>query len=289
MKIAISSKKTLLMDGQYECYKSYYTFTKFVVNGKVVGTAFGFFRDLLFLLRKYPINKIVIAFDTGCKKKREISKIYKTNREKKSKEVYESFDIVKEMLKYLPVTILYGNKIEADDLIAKYIKLHNDEDIMIYASDHDYYQLINEKICLLKDMKNNIILTIKDILNKFGVEPIKLVDVYSICGDKGDNVIGIDRIGIKTACKLIQKYGSLENVIEKDSLCRQYKDKLLQNKRLISHIIEIDDYKELKYNFDLNNLVKFFEKLKFKSFLENINYIMNVFDSLDKYDKNICR
>ena len=84
--------------------------------------------------------------------------------------------------------------------------------VTIVSSDKDLMQLYKKDVRIYDPMKNKFI-TSKDIVEKFGVDPKKVVDVQSLAGDSSDNVPGVPGIGIKIAAELINKYGTLEKLL----------------------------------------------------------------------------
>ena len=122
---------------------------------------------------------------------------------------------------------------EADDLIATYAKKITDAGakVTVISSDKDLMQLVSNKVRLFDPMKNKVIGE-KEVLEKFGVKPKQVIDVQSLAGDSSDNVPGVPGIGIKTAAELINKYNTLENLLNKASEIPQNKrrETLLSNK-----------------------------------------------------------
>ena len=100
--------------------------------------------------------------------------------------------------------------------------------VTIISSDKDLMQLYKKDVRIYDPMKNKFI-TPEDINNKFGVDPKKVVDVQSLAGDSSDNVPGVPGIGVKTAAELINKYGTLEKLLEKAH-------EIKQNKRRETHL-----------------------------------------------------
>src|SRR5690606_39112761 len=100
---------------------------------------------------------------------------------------------------------------EADDLIATYAKaaVAAGDEVTVVSSDKDLMQLVSDKVTLLDPIKQKRIGT-ADVVEKFGVEPVKLLDLLALAGDAVDNVPGVPGIGYKTAAELIKTYGDLD-------------------------------------------------------------------------------
>ena len=124
---------------------------------------------------------------------------------------------------------------EADDLIATYTDqiIKKGAKVTIISGDKDLMQLVKPGVRLYDPMKSKV-LGNKEVKEKFGVEPSKVVDVQALAGDSSDNVPGVPGIGIKTAAELINKYKSLETLLEKAHEIPQNKrrETILKNKNL---------------------------------------------------------
>ena len=103
--------------------------------------------------------------------------------------------------------------------------------VTVISSDKDLMQLVSKDIRLYDPMKNKVIGE-KEVIEKFGVKPDKVIDVQSLAGDSSDNIPGVPGIGIKTAAELINKYKNLDTLLEKASEIKQNKrrETLLKNK-----------------------------------------------------------
>ena len=103
--------------------------------------------------------------------------------------------------------------------------------VTVVSSDKDLMQLVSNKVRLFDPMKSKLIGE-KEVIEKFGVKPGQVIDVQSLAGDSSDNIPGVPGIGIKTAAELINKYKTLENLLNKASEIPQNKrrETLLSNK-----------------------------------------------------------
>ena len=118
-------------------------------------------------------------------------------------------------------------------MIATYTEqiLEKGAKVTIISSDKDLMQLYKKIVRIYDPLKNKFI-TAEDIINKFGVDSKKVIDVQSLAGDSSDNVPGVPGIGVKTAAELIKKYGSLEKLLEKVHEIKQNKrrETIIKNK-----------------------------------------------------------
>ena len=151
----------------------------------------------------------------------------------------------------------------------------------IVSSDKDLMQLFKKNVRIFDPMKNKFI-TDEDVKNKFGVSPNKVIDVQALAGDSSDNVPGVPGIGVKTAAELINKYGTLEKLLQSANEIKQNKrretlienkDKALISKKLVSlnHKAPINkkliDFK-LK-DIDKDKLYKFLREMEFNRLLSS--------------------
>jgi len=172
---------------------------------------------------------------------------------------------------------------EADDLIATYVDqiLKKGAKVTIVSSDKDLMQLYKKGVRIFDPMKNKFI-TDDDVLKKFGVDASKVIDVQSLAGDSSDNVPGVPGIGVKTAAELINKYGTLENLLKSAHEIKQNKrretlienkDKALISKKLVTldHNSPVDrELSEFKLqNIDKDKLYKFLREMEFNRLLSS--------------------
>ena len=172
---------------------------------------------------------------------------------------------------------------EADDLIATYVDqiLKKGAKVTIVSSDKDLMQLYKKGVRIFDPMKNKFI-TDDDVVKKFGVDASKVIDVQSLAGDSSDNVPGVPGIGVKTAAELINKYGTLENLLKSANEIKQNKrretlienkDKALISKKLVTldHNSPVNrELSEFKLqNIDKDKLYKFLREMEFNRLLSS--------------------
>ncbi len=213
-------------------------------------------------------NYIIFIFDNNNNNnyRKNIFKLYKSNRKKPSKNFLLYIKLIKEKLKLLNIKIICIKNIETDDIIYNIIKKLNNyyKYILIYilSYDKDFIQLINDKIFLYTYI--NKIWNINNIYKKYGVYPYLIKDLFVLLGDRSDNIPGIRGIGIKTGVKIINIVGDIYNLYNKLNI-------LLLNG---ININIINNIKNNFYNIRIwYRLLSFSNKIKL-SFKIN-NYIVN--------------
>ena len=159
--------------------------------------------------------RIAVIFDAARKTFRnEIYPDYKANRSEPPEDLIPQFELIKKVPLVFNIPSIQLEGYEADDLIASYAHAASKlgQNTSIVSSDKDLMQLIDEKVTMIDPLKKQI--TEKNVLEKFGVKPNKVIEVQALAGDSSDNIPGVPGIGPKTAAELINQYSTVENLIE---------------------------------------------------------------------------
>tara|TARA_B100001996_G_scaffold236296_1_gene182509 strand:+ start:3478 stop:6276 length:2799 start_codon:yes stop_codon:yes gene_type:complete len=232
-----------LIDGSGYIFRAYYALPPLSrkSDGLPTGAVNGFCNMLFKLLEdskskdnnEKPTHFAVI-FDSARKNFRnEIYSEYKANRSEAPEDLVPQFEYIRKSVEAFNLPSIELINYEADDLIATYVDqiLKIGAKVTIVSSDKDLMQLYKKNVRIYDPMKSKFISS-QDIINKFGVESNKVIDVQSLAGDSSDNVPGVPGIGVKTAAELINKYGSLEKLLEKAEEIKQNKrrETILENK-----------------------------------------------------------
>ena len=213
--------KLFLLDAYALIYRSYYAFLKSPrINSKGLNTSavMGFCNTLNEVLTKEKPTHIGVAFDHGKTFRHEAFPDYKAQREETPEDIRQSVPIIKQILEAMHIPILQADGFEADDVIGTVATRFGADgiDTFMLTPDKDYGQLIDNNIFQLKPGKsggNDELIGIKEICEKYGIQnPSQVVEILTICGDSADNVPGVNGIGEKGAQKLIDEFGSVENV-----------------------------------------------------------------------------
>ena len=241
-----SIKKTdhfYLIDGSGYIFRAYYALPPLSrkSDGLPTGAVNGFCNMLYKLLEdsrsddsKNKPTHFAVIFDSARKNFRnEIYEDYKANRTDTPEDLVPQFEYIRKSVEAFNITSAEMLNYEADDLIATYTKqiLKKGAKVTIVSADKDLMQLVKPGVRLYDPMKSKV-LGNKEVKEKFGVDPNKVVDVQALAGDSSDNVPGIPGIGIKTAAELINKYKSLEKLLAKAHEIPQNKrrETILENK-----------------------------------------------------------
>lgn len=281
----------VILDGNSLLHRAWHALPKLTTKtGEVINAVYGFTLILLKVLKELKPDYLVVAFDSKLPTFRHYEfKEYKAQRQKQPEEFYKQIPLVKELLECFKIKFLEIPGYEADDIIAS-VKIKNKKSEIkniIVSGDLDLLQLVDEqtKVFALKRGVSQIVIYDKRAVEeKFGLKPEQLVDFKALKGDPSDNIPGVKGIGEKTSLKLIQEFGSLENLyqnLEKAKIDEKVKKILKEQKEnafLSKKLLKIEE--NLKIDFQLKDLklkepdreklLKFFQELEFKSLIQRI-------------------
>jgi 5'-3' exonuclease len=166
------------------------------------------------LVREEQPDAIAVVMDPpGGSFRRELFAEYKGTREAQPEELTVQFPLARELAGAWRIPILEVEGFEADDVIATLVaKASPDTEVVIVSSDKDLMQLVGERVALLDTMKDRRIGP-PEVEARFGVGPDQLLDVRALAGDSSDNIPGVKGIGEKGAAKLVQEFGTLEELL----------------------------------------------------------------------------
>ena len=282
-------KHIYLVDGSTYIFRAYHALPPLTrkSDGFPVGAISGFCNMLDKLIKdereKNNLTHLLVIFDASGKTFRnDIYPEYKANRSSPPEDLIPQFPVIRKATDAFNVNHVEMLGYEADDLIASYAKAAINEKmkVTIVSSDKDLMQLVKEDVSMLDTMKNRLIQK-NEVIEKFGVEPKKVIDVQSLAGDSIDNIPGVPGIGIKTAALLINEYGNLDNLLEKASNIKQNKrrESLIEfadQARLSRELVTLKEDVKLPIpikdieiqSFDPKKLISFLKGMEFKTLTE---------------------
>ena len=284
------NKKFFVIDGHALVYRSYFAFIKnprMISSGLNTSAIYGFTNTIFRILNIQRPEFLTVVFDTKEPTWRHKNFTdYKATRPKQPDVITLSFPYIKTILKAMNIKFYEKEGFEADDLAGTITKaVVKDIDIFLFTQDKDYSQLVKENVFLFKQFKDKKYhnLGIAEVLKEYNIStPDQIRDLLALQGDTADNIPGIPDIGEKTAKKLIQEYGCIENILQninnltgkiKNNI-EKYKDQLLLSKKLVTITTDVDfgfnigDCKVV----DFNNaeLLNIFKQLEFDSFIKKL-------------------
>ncbi|GMO57410.1 MAG: hypothetical protein Ta2D_03190 [Rickettsiales bacterium] len=208
------NNKLILIDGYSVLFRLYFATKERNIKS---GALEGFTRSVRNIKRQKHTH-LAVVFDCGKKTFRhDMSPDYKANRPNlrdTEPDLIPQFKSVRDVVKIMNIPILEKEGYEADDIIATFAKKAeaNNFEVCIVGIDKDLMQLINDNIIMLDVFKGKEIIE-RDVIEKWGVQPNQLLDLFSLIGDASDNVPGVKGIGPITAANLINEFGTLDNLI----------------------------------------------------------------------------
>lgn len=211
-----TQNKVFLIDGSGYIFRAYYGIRPLSTStGVPTNAVIGFARMLGKLLRNENPSHIAIAFDAKEKTFRhQIYDLYKANRDAPPEDLVPQFDLIQRLVKAMGITMVKIPGYEADDIIATMAREAKADGYhsVVVSADKDLMQMLSPDVSIIDPMKD-IHVDVDRVEEKFGVSPEYVIDVLALAGDSSDNVPGVYKVGVKTAAKLVNEFGHLEDII----------------------------------------------------------------------------
>ena len=231
-------KKLFLFDAMALIYRAHFAFAKTPrISSKGINTSavFGFANTILEVINKEKPDYLGVAFDTPKPTFRHIEYTpYKAQRQEQPEDITIAIPYVKRLVEAMDIPLLILDGYEADDVIGtiakKAVRANPDIEVYMMTPDKDYGQLVEERIKMYKPAfmgKGVEVLGPKEVCQRWNIANVdQVIDMLGLMGDAVDNIPGIPGVGEKTAQKLIEQFGSLENLLDNTD---QLKGKLQEN------------------------------------------------------------
>mgnify|MGYP005841930983 CR=1 FL=1 len=279
-------KRLLLVDGHHLAYRTFFAMTLTTSRGEAVQMVYGFARSLLKALKEDG-QAVAVVFDAKAPSFRhEAYEAYKAGRAPAPEDFPRQLSQVKRLVDLLGLVRLEVPGYEADDVLGTLAKRAEREgmEVRILTGDRDFFQLISERISVL--LPDGTLVTPAYVLEKYGVPPERWVDFRALVGDPSDNLPGVKGIGEKTALRLLQEWGSVEdllknlNRVKPESIRRRIEENLealrlsLDLARLRTDLpLEVDPKALSQKAPDWEGLKAFLEALEFGSLLHEFGLL----------------
>lgn len=283
--------KLFLIDAYALIYRSYYAFLKNPrINSKGMNTSaiFGFINSLEDVLKRENPTHIAVAFDPkGPTFRHEAYELYKAQREETPEVIRQSVPIIKDIIEAYNIPILEVPRFEADDVIGTVSKQAEKEGFEVYmmTPDKDYGQLVSEHIFMYRPKFGGDyeVMGVKEVLNKYSLTSVdQVIDLLGLMGDSSDNIPGCPGVGEKTAQKLLEEYGSIENLLENtDKLKGALQKRVTENAEQIRFSkflatiktdvpIQFDAVKCVREKPNETRLTEIYTELEFRTFINKM-------------------
>jgi DNA polymerase I-like protein with 3'-5' exonuclease and polymerase domains/5'-3' exonuclease len=285
-------KQLILVDGHALFHRAYHAMPALTTSkGELVNAVYGFTAMLLRVIEDVGPEYIVVTFDTATPTFRHQEyTAYKANRTAAPDGLHEQLPRVKEVVEALNIPIFELPGFEADDLIGTLARQATengiaDLEVYIVTGDRDAIQLVTDRVKVYtpgKSLSDVILFDEKKVSEKYGFAPKQLVDYKALAGDSSDNIPGVRGIGEVSATKLVQQYGSVEEVYKhldelperQQKLLAQDSESAVLSKKLATIDVQVPIQLDLEKcsvrDYDKDQVVTLFTELEFKSLLAKL-------------------
>lgn len=304
------NKSLIFIDAMALAYKGYFAFINRPLRtskGEPTSAVYGFLSQLLRVIEVEKPDYIAIATDSKEKTFRhEKYPAYKSSRQVMPDDMIPQLQRINQIIEILKIPFYIVPGFEADDIIGTALNQAEKLGFNGFAvtPDKDYFQLITDKIKIIRPGKSNdeaLLYDTKRFKEEFGFEPKYMIDYLALVGDSSDDIPGVKGIGEKTATPLIQQFGTIENIyqnldkIEKQSI-RKKLEESKENAFLSKELATIRKDVPIEFNFDsmifelpnLQSLKDIFIELEFKNLLSKFNNLYyNAFSKSEISEKKL--
>ena len=280
--------KLLLLDAYALIFRAYYAMMRnprVTAGGLDTSAVFGFVNTLQELLKHQQPSHIAVCFDPGGKTFRhEAYEQYKANRDATPEGILTAVPFIERILAAYHIPVIRVPGYEADDVIGTLARQAQEHGFMTYmvTGDKDFGQLVTDRVKIYNPAKGEL-LGVDEVKAKYGlVDPLQVIDILGLMGDSADNIPGCPGVGPKTAEKLVQQFGSIENLLaHTDQLKGANKQRIEANAEQIRFSkflatiktdvpIELDESAMRRVPADLTALREVFAELEFRTFTERL-------------------
>jgi DNA polymerase-1 len=277
-----------LIDVSSYLFRSYYAISRMSNDrGEATNALYGCIRSILKLLHDQSPAHICAVFDGPQNKKsrQAIYSAYKGHRKEIPPDLPAQIQWTSEWFGWMGIPQLAVPGVEADDVIGSIAVWASQQghDVRLCSSDKDLCQLVTATTRLLNPAKEYLEVGPAEVEELYGVRPDQIVDYLAIVGDASDNIPGLSGFGPKTASQLLQKYGTVDGLLEhldelspkKADIVRQERDTLLLSRQLAQIQIDVDVPRELgayqRLQIDAESLRNFYKDMSFSTLLTELD------------------
>ena len=283
-------KRLVIIDGKSVFYRGYYAMGALSLpDGTPTGGVYGFAAIAMEIVKKLNPTKVVVAWDskTSVSKRRALYPEYKAGRVKPGEDFYTQIPLLKELIHDLGWDFVELDNYEADDIIGTLSREADeagDYETFIISSDLDMLQIVDDNTHMwriLKGFSNIEKINVPELEAKYGIKKSQFLDLKALKGDSSDNIPGVPGIGEKTAVKLLNDYGTLDNIYNNiDNISGSTKTKLEAGKDsayLSKKLAKIMFDAPLNlsalpdFSFDKEKIISGLKKLQFNSLIRKID------------------
>ncbi|HET9185520.1 MAG TPA: DNA polymerase, partial [Solirubrobacterales bacterium] len=215
------SPQLFLIDGNSLAYRAFFALPESIgtSDGRPTNAIYGLASMLVKIIDEHHPQGVVVAWDAGYSGREQTYDLYKAQRKPRPDLLREQWPHLMPLVEAFGYTNVKVEGYEADDVIASLVRQAREEgiEVMVVTGDRDAYQLVGEGVRVMSTSRGITETKIYDseaVLERYGVPPDLITDLMGLRGDTSDNIPGVPGIGEKTATQLLQRFGSLEQVLE---------------------------------------------------------------------------
>ena len=287
-------KRLLLIDAYSQIYRAYYAFVKNPrVNSKGLNTGaiLGFVNTLDDVLKREQPTHVAVVFDPGGKTFRhEAYEAYKAQRQATPEDIRTAVPIIKQIVEAYRIPVVQVEGYEADDVVGTLAKMADETgnfEVLMLTSDKDYGQLVTEHVFIYKPRfggNGYDKLGVPEVLTKWDLQQVsQVIDLLGLMGDASDNIPGCPGVGEKTATKLLQEFGNIDNLLANTAQLKgALKTKIEENRdkiifsRFLATIktdvpVTFDETALRREEPDKTTLTALFTELEFRAHLNKLS------------------
>src|ERR687890_2527933 len=213
-------RELFLIDGNSLAYRAFFALPESIAtsDGRPTNAIFGFASMLVKILTDYGEVPTVVVWDAGMSGRKEISADYKAQRSSRPDLLKQQWPALRPLVEAFGYRNISVEGFEADDVIAALTDQAKERQIpvMVVTGDRDAYQLVGEGVRIMTTSRGITDTKVYDrdgVIDRYGIPPELIPDFYGLKGDTSDNIPGVPGIGDKTASDLLQRFGTLEDVL----------------------------------------------------------------------------
>ena len=286
-------RRLFLLDGHSLSYRAYFALppTLATTTGQVTNAVYGFTSMLIKLLAEEKPDLLAVAFDVGRPTVRlEKYAEYKAGRAETPDEFRQQLGLIVEVLETLQVPVIGIEGHEADDAIATLALRAKEQgiDTVIVTADRDFFQIVRPGVTVMFNRRGISDIVLYDepaVTERFGLPPSKYLDYVALKGDASDNIPGVPGVGEKTASKLVQDFGSVEELLQRSDELKgrlrasieQADGDLIRNKELArletDLVLDLDPDDLVIGEWDPDAVRRLFTALEFRTLFERLEDI----------------
>ncbi len=283
-------RRLFILDGHSLAYRAFFALpsTLATTTGQVTNAVYGFTSMLIKLLAEERPDLIAVAFDVGKPVARlAMDAEYKAGRRETPEDFKPQLGLIQEVVGALRIPMLLVTDHEADDAIGTLALRAAEQGIeaTIVTADRDFFQLVRPGVRVLFNRRGISDIVLFDeaaVEDRFGLPPSKYLEFVALKGDTSDNIPGVPGVGDKTAAKLVQQFGSVEELLARtDELKGKLKEnieaageRLALNKdlaRIVTDLpLDVEPQDAVMGDWDVEEVRRLFTSLEFRSLFDRL-------------------